>query len=74
MHITRAARFQSQNRRKRNNRDAKLQANGTEWAKIENLKWQMYYQSLYEQKLIATGITPEQARECWMTLIGKNYL
>lgn len=53
---------------------AQLQANGTEWARIENLKWQMYYQNLYEQKLIATGITPDQARECWMALIGKNYL
>lgn len=53
---------------------AELQANGSSWAKIENLKWKMYYQKTYEQKLIDTGITPEQARECWMALIGKNYL
>lgn len=53
---------------------AELQANGTTWAKIENLKWQMYYQNLYEQKLIDTGITPQQARETWMALIGRNYL
>lgn len=53
---------------------AELQANGTEWAKTENLKWQMYYQQLYEGKLIASGIKEEQARELWMTLIGKNYL
>lgn len=53
---------------------AELQANGTKWAKVENLKWQMYYQNLYEQKLIATGVTPSQARDCWMALIGKNYL
>jgi len=53
---------------------AELQANGTEWAKTENLKWQMYYQNLYEQKLIISGITPEQARQTWMALIGRNYL
>ena len=53
---------------------AELQANGTTWAKIENLKWQMYYQNLHEQKLIDTGITPQQARETWMALIGRNYL
>lgn len=51
-----------------------LQANGTEWAQAENLKWKMYYQHIYEKKLIDSGITPEQARECWMALIGRNYL
>lgn len=53
---------------------AELQANGTHWAKTENLKWKMYYQHIYEQKLINSGITPEQARKCWMALIGRNYL
>lgn len=53
---------------------AELQANGTPWAQAENLKWKMYYQHIYEQKLIDSGITPEQARECWMALIGRNYL
>ena len=53
---------------------ARLQANADEWAKAENLKWQMYYQQLYENKLISTGIEPHHARECWMALIGKNYL
>lgn len=52
----------------------RLHANADKWAKTENLKWRMYYQSRYEAKLITTGITPEQARECWMALIGKNYL
>lgn len=51
-----------------------LQANGTDWARIENLKWRMYYQHLYEEKLISSGIKPEQARECWMHMMGKNYL
>ena len=53
---------------------AELQANSTPWAKAENLKWKMYYQHIYEQKLIDSGITPEQARKCWMALIGRNYL
>lgn len=53
---------------------AELQANSSTWARIENLKWQMYYQNLYEQKLIETGITPQQAREIWLALIGRNYL
>lgn len=53
---------------------AELQANGTEWAKTENLKWQMYYQHQYEQKLIDAGVEPEQARSAWMAMIGRNYL
>lgn len=28
----------------------------------------------YENKLIESGIRPDQARQCWMALIGKNYL
>lgn len=51
-----------------------LQANGTEWAKTENLKWRMFYQRQYEERLIETGITEEQARSCWMDLMGRNYL
>lgn len=53
---------------------AELQANGTEWARIENQKWQMYFQSQYEQKLINTGVKPEHARDAWMAMIGRNYL
>ena len=51
-----------------------LQANSTKWARIENLKWRMYYQNKFEQSLIESGITPEQARKLWMDMIGKNYL
>ena len=36
--------------------------------------WQRYYQKEFEDKLIASGITPEQARSTWMNMIGKNYL
>lgn len=46
----------------------------TPWAEREILKWQQHYQREYEQKLIDTGVTPQQARECWMALIGRNYL
>lgn len=53
---------------------AELQANGTEWARTENEKWRMFYQKQYEDRLIETGVTPEQARECWMHLMGRNYL
>ena len=28
----------------------------------------------YENNLIATGVTPEQARELWLKLIGRSYL
>ena len=51
-----------------------LQANGTEWARIENRKWRMYYQQQYEEKLIASGIRQDQAREIWMQMMGENYL
>ena len=51
-----------------------LHANQTEWAKRENLYWRQKYQKECEEKLMATGLAPDQARECWMSLIGKNFL
>jgi len=45
-----------------------------DWIKREILWWQRHYQAEYENKLIRTGITPDRARQCWMALIGKNYL
>jgi len=51
-----------------------LQANGSEWAKCENEKWRMYYQKKYEDKLVSSGIEPEQARQIWITMMGRNYL
>lgn len=53
---------------------AKLHANADDWARIENLKWQMYYQFIYEESLMQLGMSPEEARKTWMAIIGKNYL
>ena len=54
---------------------ARLHANADDWARIENLKWSMYYQYTYEQKLIQEfELDPEEARRCWMAMIGRNYL
>ena len=53
---------------------AELQANITEWAQAENLRLRQKCQWEYENNLIATGVTPEQARELWLKLIGRSYL
>lgn len=53
---------------------AKLHANTDDWARIENLKWRMYYQHAYEQRLMGMGMDRKEAREEWMALIGRNYL
>ena len=52
----------------------KLHESSRKFAKIETLKWRMYYQKKYENTLIESGISEEQARELWMTMMGKNYL
>jgi len=36
--------------------------------------WQRYFQEEYEKKLIDGGIRPDQARELWTKLIGKNFI
>lgn len=51
-----------------------LQANITEWAQAENLRLRQKCQTEYEDKLIETGISLEQARKCWLKLIGRSYL
>lgn len=53
---------------------ARLHANADTWARVENKKWRMYYQSVYEMKLKREGLSDDEAREEWMALIGKNYL
>ena len=53
---------------------ARLHANADDWAKTENRKWRMYFQTIYEEELIASGETPEKARTSWMAMIGRNYL
>ena len=45
-----------------------------DWIIREINWWKRHYQEMYENKLIESGIRPEQARKCWMALIGKNYL
>lgn len=52
----------------------RLHENGRPFAQIEMAKWRMYYQKQYEDKLIESGVKPEQARELWLLMIGKNYL
>ena len=53
---------------------ARLHANADDWARIENLKWKMYYQNMYEQRLMGMGMDRKEARKLWMAMIGKNYL
>lgn len=53
---------------------ARLHANADNWARTENLKWGMYYQYVYEQRLVQLGLDSEEARQCWMAMIGRNYL
>lgn len=51
-----------------------MHRNATLQAKERNKFWKEKYQREYEGKLIATGVTPEQARELWLKLIGRSYL
>ena len=51
-----------------------LQENITPWAKKWNRLLKMYFQKKYELKLRAEGVSPEQAREAWISLIGRNYI
>lgn len=53
---------------------AELQANVTEWAQAENLRLRQKCQTEYEDKLIETGISMDQARKCWLKLIGRSYI
>lgn len=53
---------------------ARLHANTDDWARIENLKWRMYYQDAYEQRLMGLGMDRKEARKAWMAMIGKNFL
>lgn len=53
---------------------AELQENITEWAQAENLRLRQKCQSEYEDTLIGSGITPDEARKLWLKLIGRSYL
>ena len=51
-----------------------MHSNGDEWSKIENLKWRMYYQQKWENEQISSGMDPEEARDRWILMMGRNYL
>ena len=51
-----------------------LHSNGDAWAKVENQKWRMYYQNKWENEQIADGMDPEEARDRWILMMGRNYL
>ena len=51
-----------------------LTENITPRAQERNRFWKQHYQKLYEDKLFDAGLTPKQARDMWMSLIGRNYL
>ena len=51
---------------------ARLHANADDWARIENLKWQMYFQHVFEKGAISLGMTPEEARKEWIQMIERN--
>lgn len=51
-----------------------MQANITKRAKMRNIYWRQKFQREYEAKLIVSGIAPEQAREIWISEVGRNYL
>ncbi|MCB6992924.1 hypothetical protein LI177_05415 [bacterium 210820-DFI.6.37] len=52
----------------------RLHARADEWSQQEVKRWRIYYQVQYMDKLIQTGLTEKQALDCWMALIGENYL
>lgn len=52
----------------------RFHAQADEWSRQEVKRWQIYYQVQYMDKLIQTGLTQKQALDCWMALIGENYL
>lgn len=51
-----------------------LHENATPQAQERNQYWKEHYQKKSEQKLIELGVSPEQAREMWIALIGRSYL
>lgn len=51
-----------------------LQDNITPWAQKWNKKLKMYFQKKYELELRAEGVSPERARESFISLIGRSYI
>ena len=51
-----------------------IQDNITEWAQKQNRIWRKFFQIKYERELMREGLSPERAREAWISLIGRSYL
>lgn len=51
-----------------------LQANITSWAKEENLRLRRLYQTKQEEEFMEASASANQAREIWISMIGKSYL
>ncbi len=52
----------------------RLHANADHWAQVENQKWRMFYQHKWEEEQIGAGTDPDEARERWILMMGRNYL
>ena len=51
-----------------------IHRNATLQAKERNEFWKIKYQGDYEERLIRSGIAPDEARKLWIKLIGRSYL
>lgn len=51
-----------------------MHRNATLQAKERNEFWKIKYQGDYEERLISSGIAPDEARKLWLKLIGRSYL
>lgn len=51
-----------------------IHRNATLQAKERNEFWKIKYQGDYEERLISSGIAPDEARKLWLKLIGRSYL
>ena len=51
-----------------------IHRNATLQAKERNEFWKIKYQGDYEERLISSGIAPDEARKLWIKLIGRSYL
>lgn len=51
-----------------------MHRNATLQAKERNEFWKIKYQGDYEERLISSGIAPDEARKLWIKLIGRSYL
>lgn len=50
-----------------------IQANCTEWAQRENVRWKQHFEREYIREQMKGGASKQQAVRAWMELIGRNY-